>query len=474
MTPFAHEIYLALVILIFFALSICGAEARTAKNAALVLSLGAILSALAAFGAHGDLFSHAYRVDAFSQSFKLMVAVGFFLAVAFGGGLRGVEEENGTDYFIFLSMSVFGLTMLASAVELITLYIALELSSYSLYVLVPMRRKEHDRNIEAAIKYVLFGAAASGISLFGMSYVFGLAKTTSIDQLLKIYPAIAASPMGLVALSMMFAGFFFKLALFPFHFWTPDIYEGAANETSGIIATLPKIGAVAVMIRLSGLGDSVAGFAGLLSLMAIFSMTYGNLSALVQTDVKRLLGFSSMSHAGYMIAGIVSGTVTGYAGAMYYIGGYVLMNLALFHVIYSLSPGGGNVSVSDLKGLYRRAPVLAFTLAVGAFGLAGIPPTAGFAGKFFVLTAAFQKGYTWLVILGAINTAISVFYYLKLVRAAYSPEESGEAASASSDRVEQSMFGNALAVFFSGAILIIGSLPDLFLNIFRNAIYWVS
>lgn len=473
MTVFAHEIYLSLVILVFFLFSISGVKGDLPRKAALLLSLGALLSAIMAFGAHGDLFSHTYRVDAFSQSFKLLVALGFFLAVAFGEGLRGVEEEHGGDYFIFLSMGILGLTLLSSAVELLTLYIALELSSYSLYILVPMRKKEHGRNIEAAIKYVLFGAAASGLSLFGMSYVFGLAQTTRIDKLLEIYPAIAASPMGLVALSMMFAGFFFKLALFPFHFWTPDIYEGSANETGGVIATLPKIGAVAVMIRLTGMGDSVAGFGGLLALLAIFSMTYGNLAALLQTDLKRLLAFSSISHAGFVTAGILTGSVTGYAGAMYYIGGYLLMNLALFLVIYELSPDGRNVVMADLKGLYRRSPALAFTLAVGAFGLAGIPPTAGFAGKFFVLTAAFDKGYTWLVILGAINTAISIFYYLKMVRAAYSPEEN-EVPYDANDRVESTLLAKTLAIAFSVSILAAGSFPGAIIDIFRNALSWVS
>jgi NADH:ubiquinone oxidoreductase subunit 2 (subunit N) len=229
---------------------------------------------------------------------------------------------------------------------------------------------------------------------------------------------------------------------------------------------------VAVLIRLSGMGDSAASFAGLLVVMAVLSMTYGNLSALAQNDIKRLLGFSSISHAGYMITGILTGTVNGYAGAMYYVGGYLLMNLAIFHVIYALSPNGENVSVSELKGLYRRSPLLAFTLAVGAFGLAGIPPTAGFAGKFFVLTAAFQKGYTWLVILAAINTAISVFYYLKLVRAAYSPEEGDSVGVAG--LLDCPVSTKVLGVAFSAAILIVGSMPGEFLDLFRHALSWVG
>ncbi|MHB8767387.1 MAG: NADH-quinone oxidoreductase subunit N, partial [Deferrisomatales bacterium] len=354
----------------------------------------------------------------------------------------------------------------------LTLYIALELSSYSLYILVPLRRSEYASQVEAGIKYVLFGAAASGVSLFGMSYVFGLAGTTHLDDLLARFPELASSPMGLIGLTLMLGGFFFKLALFPFHFWTPDVYQGSANETAGVIATLPKVGAVAVLIRLTGLGGEQAGFLAVLMILAGLSMTYGNLAALVQTDLKRLLAFSSISHAGFMITGILSGSITGYAGAMYYVGGYLLMNLALFHVIYSLAPAGQNVTLQDLKGLYRRAPVLALTLAVAAFGLAGIPPTAGFAGKFFVLTAALEQGHLALVIVAALNTAIGVFYYLKMVKAAYSPEEDEEGPVG--EPVALSLSGRVLGGAFALSILLLGAFPGSVLALFRQALEWAA
>ncbi len=469
---FAQETYLALLALVLFFVSLVEPKPGVARRIALVLSAIGIGTALWSFGARGDLFGGTYRVDAFSQSFKVLIALGYFLAVAFGEGLRGVQERHEPEYFLFLTLSVLGLTCLVSGVELLTIYVALELSSYALYILVPLRREPQTAQVEAGIKYVLFGAAASGISLFGMSYVFGLARTTHLDELLVVFPEIAGSPIGLMGLTLMLGGFFYKLALFPFHFWTPDIYQGAANETSGVIATLPKIGAVAVLIRLTGLGgQESAGFLAVLTLFAILSMTYGNLAALVQTDLKRLLAYSSISHAGFMVTGILSGTINGYAGAMYYVGGYLLMNLALFHVIYSLAPRGDNVSLEDLKGLYRRAPILAFTLAVGAFGLAGIPPTAGFAGKFFVLTAAFEQGHLTLVIIAALNTAVSIFYYLKMVRAAYSPEE-GETVEAGP--VRMSAGAHALGAGFILAILLVGAFPGTILSLFHRALEWVA
>lgn len=468
---FGHETYLCLAALALFALSLTNAKVGAARGVALALAAVSVLTSLWTLGAQGDLFSGTYRVDAYSQVFKFLVALGFFLVVAFGEGLRGVEPENGAEYYLFLTLSILGLTFLASSVELLTIYISLELSSYSLYILVPLRRSSHRTQVEAGIKYVLFGAVASGVSLFGMSYVFGLAHTTKVAELVKVFPQIAGTPLGILALAMMLGGFFFKLALFPFHFWTPDIYQGSANETAGVIATLPKVGAVAVLIRLVGLAGGGPGFTTVLMLLAVLSMTYGNLAALVQTDLKRLLAFSSISHAGFMIVGILSSSVQGYAGAMYYVGGYLLMNLALFHVIYSLAPAGENVTLDHLKGLHRRSPVLAFTLATAAFGLAGIPPTVGFAGKFFVLMAALAKGHLALVIVGALNTAIAIFYYLKMVRAAYSPEGEDKAPA---EPVAVSLLGKSLGCAFVLAILLIGSFPSAILDLFRGALRWVS
>jgi NADH-quinone oxidoreductase subunit N len=199
-------------------------------------------------------------------------------------------------------------------------------------------------------------------------------------------------------------------------------------------------------------------------------MTFGNLAALVQTDLKRLLAYSSIAHAGFMVMGILSGSVQGYAGAMYYVGGYVLMNLALFHVIYSLAPAGENVTLDDLRGLHRRAPVLALTLAVGAFGLAGIPPTAGFAGKFFVLTAAWAQHHRALVIIAALNTAIAIFYYLKMVKAAYSPEEEATLPATIALSVPSRLLGGAFAL----AILLIGAFPGSILALFHAALAWAA
>jgi NADH-quinone oxidoreductase subunit N len=271
--------------------------------------------------------------------------------------------------------------------------------------------------------------------------------------------------LAVIGMAMMLCGFFYKLSLFPMHFLTPDVFEGSANETAGFYSTLPKIAVTAVIIRMVSLaGPDTGRLTWLLAVMAVLSMTVGNLSALVQNDLKRLLAYSSIAHAGYLMIGILSVNRLGLAAAVYYMLGYLLMNLACFYVIYQLSPDGENLTFDHLSGLYRRSPLLAFTLATAAFGLTGIPPTIGFTGKFLIFTAAFQKGFHLLVIIAVINAAISLFYYLKMVRAAYiQVENPGEALTLS---IPQKLLG----LFFIASIILTGILPQGFMELAERAV----
>jgi NADH-quinone oxidoreductase subunit N len=255
------------------------------------------------------------------------------------------------------------------------------------------------------------------------------------------------------------------------HFWTPDVYEGAANETTTYVATLPKVGAVALLIRLVTLGGvDVSQFTWILGACAVLSMTVGNLSALVQDDLKRLLAYSSIAHAGYVMLGILSVGGMGSASAIYYIAGYLVMNLACFFVIYQLAPDGRNITFADLKGLSRRSPLLAFTLAAGAFGMAGIPPTVGFTGKFIIFTAAIDKGLYSLVILAVINAGISAFYYLKMVRAAYCQPLAGGETVALRLGAPAALLGVVLVLL----IILVGIFPQSFLAIAQEAVAALS
>ncbi len=422
MMSFLPELVLLLGALLLFFITLGQSRSRQARTAALVVSVAGIVAALLALSQQASLFDGAYRVDLFSQVLKLVFACGLTLILLLSGNLSDIREEVKPEYYLFLTISVSGLMMLVSSVDLITLVIALEVSAFPLYLMIPMRRERAGQRtqMESAIKYMMFGIAANGIMFFGMSYLFGLTGTTSLPNLLPKLQPLLHTPIAIVGLAMMLCGLYYKLAIFPFHFWTPDVYQGAANETAGLIASLPKIGGIAVLVRFVSLAaPENKTVALLLTILAVSSMFYGNLIALMQKDFKRLLGFSGIAHAGYALVGFVALSEQGYTAALYYIVGYFLMVLACFVVICNVSKDGTNVAIEELAGLHRRAPLLALTLAVGVFALAGIPPFVGFMGKLTLLTAAWAKGHSALVILAMINAAIAVYYYLSVVREAW-------------------------------------------------------
>lgn len=419
---FLPELVLLLGGLVLFVITLGESRTGQARAAALVTAAAVIIASVACLGQTGTLFSGAYRVDLFSQVLKVVFAVGFLLVLLLSGNLSDIREEVKPEYYLFLTITVIGLTTLVSCIDLITLVVALEVSAFPLYLMIPMRREREGQRsqMESAIKYMMFGIAANGIMFFGMSYLFGLTGTTSLPAMLPKLQPLLGSPLAIAGLAMMFCGFYYKLAVFPFHFWTPDVYQGASNETAGLVASLPKVGAVAVLVRFVSLAspDSKT-VALLLAILACGSMFYGNLIALMQKDFKRLLGFSGIAHAGYAMIGFVALSEAGYSAAVYYIVGYLLMVLACFVVICKVSRDGTNVGIEELAGLHKRAPLLALTLAVGVFALAGIPPFVGFMGKFSLLSAALKQGHLALVIIAMINAAIAVYYYLSVVREAW-------------------------------------------------------
>ena len=461
------ELTLLFMALVFFVVSLGNLKESRLRSLGLLLSAIAVIASVYSYGLNGSLFFDAYRVDAFSQLFKVIITFGLFIVIYLGEGLYGIDDTLRPEYYLFLTISAFGLVSMSSAVELITIIICLEISSFALFIIIPFRKKgAYREQMEAGIKYALFGVAASGITLYGMSYIFGMTHTTYLADLMKIIPGvILKKPLMLIGLVMLLSGFFYKLALFPMHFWAPDVYEGAANETSSFVATLPKVAAVALLIRLITLaGAEVGQFTWFMMIFAVLSMTFGNLSALVQTDLKRLLAYSSIAHAGYLMIGLLCASELGYLSGIYYIAGYLFMNLACFFVIYHLAPQGENISFDGLTGLYKRSPLMALTLAVSAFGMAGIPPTIGFTGKLFIFTAAIKKDMYALVILAVINTGIAIFYYLKMVRAAYTSVD--EQVSPLNLRVSTSVLG----IFFIVIIILLGIFPQGFIDFAKEAV----
>jgi len=462
---FIPELYYVLMAAIFFALSVQRkVESKRLYSIAVVLSGVGVLVAVLCARLEGMVFFDAYRVDLFSQVFKLLLAIGTFWVVLTCSELESIDPRQHAEFFMFMFICTLGMMMLVSSVELLTIYVSVELSSYCLYLLVAMRRKA-DMFAETAIKYFMIGAAASGFMVFGISYLFGVAQTTYVADLIKVLPGMLDQPAAIVGLVLALSGFFFKQALFPFHIWAPDVYQGASNQVTTYIATASKMAAAALVIRFVGFsGGESALFIKLLVVLSVLSMTFGNLVALIQKDIKRLLAYSSIAHAGYMMIGILSMSQRGYASAIYYAIAYLIMNFACFMVILKIADDGHNLQIKELAGLHKRSPLMAMTLMLGLFGLAGIPPTVGFTGKFLVFAAALEKGYLTLVIIGMINATISLYYYLIVIKAAYLLEPVRPYPPVMVDRWTQS-----LAIFLVLAMVYVGVFPDQFVALTEAA-----
>jgi NADH-quinone oxidoreductase subunit N len=470
-TLFIPELYFLLMAAAFFCLAMLARpNPRRDYFAALLLAGVGVVVSLACVRLEGTLFFEAYRVDLFSQVFKVMLAMGFFLVVCLCTELNGIEERHHPEFYLFLATCTLAMMMLVSSVELLTIYVALELSSYSLYILVPLRRG-HGIDVEAGIKYLMVGATSSAVMLFGLSFIFGVTHTTYLVDtkyamgIIHILPTVITSPAAIVGLLLTLCGFFFKLAVFPFHFWAPDVYQGATNQVTAYIATASKVAAVAIITRMVALsGGNSTYLVDALVTLSIASMTLGNLVAIVQKDMKRLLAYSSISHAGYVLIGILSMNQIGYASAIFYALAYLIMNLCCFLVVVKVAHDGSDLKIAQLAGLHRRSPLLAMALMLAVFGLAGIPPTIGFTGKFLVFTAAMEKGYIALVIIAMINATISLYYYILVVKAAYLMEPDEELP-----RLAVSVPTKLLTTALVAVMVVFGIFPHHLLEVARAA-----
>jgi NADH-quinone oxidoreductase subunit N len=458
---FSPELTLAGMALVFFAFSLTRSHPMLLQAVAMVFALMVLITATITYATGDILFAGSYRVDAFSQTFKTLIALGMLLTLWLGSGLRGIKRSVRPEYYFFFALACLGLVMMCSATDLLTILLSLEISSFSVYIMIPLRFGVGQRApLEAGIKYILFGLVATGITLYGMSYLFGLTGTTDLVAIMAALPRpLSLQPLALIGIMMMLCGIFYKLALFPMHFWMPDIFVGAAHETTAFVAIIPKIAATALLIRVLTLCGPSPQLSTMLAIMAVLSMTLGNLLALGQDDIKRLLAYSSIAHAGYLILGVLCIEPFGMLASMYYVYGYLWMSLACFFVIYNLADDGRNIRFRDLRGLYKRSPMLAGVLVVGAIGLAGLPPTIGFTAKFIIFAAALKQEYYWLVSLAVLNVCISAFYYLRLVRAAYSNVEQ------ETEPIKLSGSANLLGILIIIAIIAGGLLPQNFLSL---------
>lgn len=452
MMPFLPELAILITGLLFFVLCLKKISPIKLHNIATTAAVCIFFTSCFSLNQKADLFYNGYEVNYFSQVIKMLLCGSAVLVLLAGNYFKNINISFKGEYYLFYFMSLLGLVILASAVELITIVVALEISSFTAYLMVAMRQGNGLHN-ESAIKYLFYGVMATGVMLFGMSYIFGLTGSTHLKDITIVLPAIMNSAIAPIALFMMMLGIFYKLALFPIHAWSPDAYQGAADETTSLIATLPKLGALVVLIRFAELaGSNTQTITSILGFCAIASMFIGNFSALVQNDIKRLLAFSGVAHGGFILLGIFLFDDIGYRNALYYTIAYILMNLACFHVITIMGKDNKNLTLQDITGLHKRNPLLALTLATGLFALAGIPPFMGFTGKFTILVGALQANHTILVILAAINTAIALYYYLNIIRLSYCSDDN-------QDKISLNLLQKITSYFLIFSIIFLGSYP---------------
>ena len=329
---------------------------------ALVLAVLGVAICLASIRQEGLLFFEAYRVDLFSQVFKVLLSIGLFLIISICSNLNGVAQRYHSEFYLLLFLCTLAVMLLVSSVHLLSIYVALELSSYSLYILVALR-KDEQTGLEAGLKYFLVGIFASAVMLFGVALLYSATNATYVTEMARTMPGMLNTPTVVIGLLLTLCGFFFKLAVFPFHFWAPDVYQGAANQATAYIATVSKVAAVAILTRMVAVsGDGSIYLVHVLVTLAIVSMTVGNLAALVQKDFKRLLAYSTVAHAGYVLIGILSMNSAGYMSAIFYVTALLIMKFTVFLVIVKVADDGRNLEISHLAGLYRRSPLLAMAI----------------------------------------------------------------------------------------------------------------
>jgi len=401
------------------------------KHVSAWIAIGGIVWALwrtlAQWGAVDRGYSGMVALDSLSTFFNVLFLASTGVVILLSHPFLKKEDVEHSEYYALLLFATAGMMILASGLDLITLFLGVEVMSISLYILAGYRR-DSDASNEAAMKYFLLGAFSSAVLLYGIALTYGATGTTSLPRIADILGNTSNPiPEGLLyaGLALILVGLAFKVAAAPFHMWTPDVYEGAPTPVTAFMSAGPKAAAFAAVIRtfFIAFGPVHAEWDAALSVIAILTMTIGNVAAIAQTNVKRMLAYSSIAHTGYVLIGVVAGGLIGGTGAVFYLLAYVAMNLGAFAVIILLEHAGEKGDeLKDYAGLGFRYPALGALLSLFMISLSGIPPTVGFVGKLYLFGAAVQSGHILLAVFGVLNSAISVFYYLRLMVLMYMRE----------------------------------------------------
>jgi len=422
MTPILPEIFLSVLAMVLLLINVF-LPSRRKSYLAYISFIGIVATAVlagAGWGSHIESFSGSVVLDNFATFFKIIFLVGAGLTVLISDQYMDREGCNHGELYPLILFAVVGMMLMASGTDLMTIFLGLEVMSVSLYVLAGFNRANKKSN-EAGLKYFLLGAFSTGFLLYGMALIYGATGTTRIYKIAAIVGQMtipSANIMLVAGMLLMLTGFLFKVAAAPFHMWTPDVYEGAPTPMTAFMSAGPKAAgfAAALRILLVALPTLQVEWSQLLWIIAVLTMTVGNITALRQDNIKRMLAYSSIAHAGYCLVGFAAGNATGTAGILFYMLSYAFMNIGAFAIVILVArKGETNGNVMDFAGLGFKHPLLAVAMTVFLFSLAGMPPTAGFIGKFYLFSGAVEKGYIWLAIIGVLNSAASVYYYLRVM-----------------------------------------------------------
>lgn len=392
---------------------------RVVPPLAITLAILTLLYTVIQFGLSENLFGGVYQVDPFASFFKILFLIALVLVLLSSYRYVAVRTERVAEFYALSTLATAGMMVMVSASDFIALYVGLELMTVSFYILTAYL-VDDIRSNEAGLKYLILSAVSSAVMLFGISYLFAFSGTT-------VYSGVAQAvisnqqPALIAGIVLMLAGFGFKISAVPFHMWAPDIYEGAPTPITSYLAVASKAAAFAALLRVVYTAISLTAFDWtlLLAILAAITVIVGNLIALAQTNMKRLLAYSSIAQAGYILAGLVAANEMGFKGVAFYAMIYVVSNLGAFAVVTAVEVEENDSDIKALTGLSRRSPFMAAVMTICLLSLAGIPPLAGFVGKFYLFAGAIQGGYLWLAFIGLLMSMISVYYYLSVAKVMY-------------------------------------------------------
>jgi NADH-quinone oxidoreductase subunit N len=454
----APEIILTItgVLIMFLEAILKDAQKRVFAPLSLLGLVAALIGAIAANGSPGTSFNDMVVVDGFATFFRVLVIAVGVLAVFCASEYLHRERSPGGEFYALILFSIMGQSVMSASNELITIFIGLEISSIASYILAGYLRNDR-RNNEAALKYFLLGSFATAFLLYGIAWIYGITGTTNLIEIRRalVLPGAPSLMLTGAAAALMFVGFGFKISVAPFQIWAPDVYQGAPAPVSAFLTVGPKAAAFAILLRtyLTAFGPISDRWVPFMWGCALATMIVGNFAALQQSNIKRMLAYSSIAHAGYVLVAVTAHSEIGSAAAMFYLAAYAFTNFGAFAVVsYVAGKGEKHTRIEDFAGLAQRQPMMAAMLTIFLLSLIGVPLTGGFFGKFYIFKAALDANLIWLTVLGLLNSAVAAYYYLRVLVVMYmkDPEASAETLPDAGPAMKITVYGSAVGTLLLG------------------------